>query len=423
MGDSRADFTPSSSLPIAYFTLAHAALGGACLVLAFQPALPGGSFYHPKMIALVHVVTLSWLTGSILGAFYIVAPLVLRMPMTVRWTDWTAFATFQLGAAGMVAHFWLGEYVGMVWSAFAVTGGIGWVAIRAWRGLPSAALPWPIKLHVALAFANVMAAAALAIVIGLDRTRGLVGLAPLAAAYAHAHLAAIGWVTMMVVGIAYRLIPMMLPAAMPEGARLARSALLLEAGIVVIVWALLRGSPWLPLGAVLVTAGLGSFMAEVRRTLRHLKPKPPALPRRDWSTWQTHGALAWLVVAIGLGLALSVGVRPEWTVRLMWLYGVAGLVGFLAQIVAGIQGRLVPLYAWYRAMARRGGAPPERGANTLPSASWTRVIFFAWSAGVPLLAWGLAAEHRGLIAASAVALVCGVAAGWAHGARMVRQAK
>lgn len=418
----RRDFTPSSSISIAYFALAHMSLASALFVLAVRPDLPGGFFYHPKMIALVHLVTLGWLSGSILGAFYIVAPLVLRLPMPVRWPDWTAFTAFGLGTVGMVSHFWIGQYSGMVWAAFAVAGSIGWVAVRAWRGLPGASAPWPVKLHVALAFANILAAAALGILIGIDRTHGFLGISPLAATYAHAHIAAIGWVTMMVVGLAYRLIPMMLPAAMPAGARLARSAILIEGGLVVITWSLIRGSSVLPVGAALVAAGLGSFVFEVRRIVRHRMPKPPALPRRDWSTWQTHGALLWLLVATCLGVVQSVGVRGEWGIRLMWLYGVAGLIGFLAQIVTGMEGRLVPLYAWYRALARGGGAPPASGANELPSASFARVIFIAWSAGVPLLAWGLASERHAMIVTAAMLLLCGVAAGAGHLAHMLRKA-
>jgi hypothetical protein len=421
MANSRADLTPSSSLPIAYFALSHLSLAAGLLVLVVQPALPGGFFYHPKMMALVHVVTLTWLTGSIFGAFYIVGPLVLRLPMPVRAADWTAFGAFLVGVLGMIPHFWMGEYVGMLWGAYLITGAVAWVAARAWRGLPAAPVPWPIKLHVGLAFANFLAAATLGILIGLDRTRGGFGFPPLAAAYAHAHLAAVGWVTLMVVGIAYRLIPMMLPAAMPEGGRLARSAIFLEAGLAVVVWALLAQSPWLPAGAVLITAGLGSFVVEIRRALRHRQPRPPTLPPRDWSTWQTHGALLWLIVAVGLGLVLSVGGGAA-SVPLMWLYGVAGLVGFLAQIVAGIQGRLVPLYAWYRAMARRGGAPPARSAHSLPSVPLARFTFLTWSGGVPLLAWGLAAQQPAVISLGAVLLLCGVAAGGAHLLHMLRGA-
>ena len=99
----------------------------------------------------------------------------------------------------------------------------------------------------------------------------------------------------------------------------------------------------------LVVGGLGAFVAQIRTIVKRRLPRPPALPRRDWSTWQTHVAFLWLLVATVLGVILSVGLGGESALTLMWIYGVAGLVGFLAQIVTGMQGRLVPFYAWYRA--------------------------------------------------------------------------
>jgi hypothetical protein len=227
---------------------------------------------------------------------------------------------------------------------------------------------------------------------------------------------------MMVVGLAYRLIPMMLPAQMPSGWRLGRSAVLIEAGLIVLVVALIRPSAAVPVGAGLIVAGLASFVVEMRGVLRHRMPRPVALPLRDWSTWQAHAALVWMVAAAVLGVALSIGVRSEWTVPLMWTYGVAGLIGFLAQIVTGIQGRLVPLYAWYRAFTLGGGAPPARGANELPSARFAAIIFGGWTMGVPFLAWGLAGQHRIAIAGASWVLAASVVVGGVYIAWMVRQA-
>ncbi len=407
----RRELVPSSALPLAYFAFAHAGLALGLLVLLVRPGVPGGFFYHPQMVALVHLVTIAWLTGSILGAFYVVAPLALRLPMPVRAGDWAGFAGFSLGAIGMIAHFWIGEYLGMGWSAGLVTAAVAWVAARAWRGLPRAVAPWGVKLHVALAFVNILAAAGFGIVLGIDRANGFLGLPPLASTFAHAHVAAVGWVAMMVVGLGYRLIPMFVPAAMPAGPSLAASAMLIEAGLAVVVVTLLTGSAWLPAGGLLIAAGFASFAGHIRRALTRRLPRPPALPATDWSTWQTHAAMLWLLVAVVLGMALAIGVPAERRVAVTWLYGVAGLVGFLAQVVVGIQGRLVPMYAWYRAFAAREGAPPDRGANTLPSAGFARAIFLLWAAGVPLLALGLMAESRAAIAVSAAFLLGGVSTG------------
>ena len=419
---ARSDLTPSSAIPLAYYVFAHASLGAALLVLVIDPALPGASFYHSRMVALVHLLTIPWLSGSILGSFYIVGPLALRVAMPAGKGDWIAFSSFVAGTAGMVSHFWIGTYDGMAWSAGMVTAAMAVVAVRAWRGLPGSPARWPVTLHVALAFANILAAAVLGILIGLDRTRGFLGVSPLAAMFAHLHLAAVGWVTMMVVGLSYRLIPMILPAAMPSGGQLALSAVFIEAGLAVLVIALIRGSDFVWAGAFLVVTGLASFVMQIRRTVAHRLPRPPALPSRDWSTWQTHAAFVWLLVSAALGVALTTGIPDETRLTAMWIYGVAGLVGFLAQIVAGMQGRLVPLYAWYRAFGARA-EPPAVAANSLPSARFALPIFVLWSAGVPLLAWGLPAQDEFSIRVAAGLLLAGVTTGAWYIAHMLRTAR
>jgi hypothetical protein len=372
------------------------------------------------MLGLVHLVTLAWLSGSILGAFYIVAPIALRMPLPARLADWTAFAGFAVGTLGIVGHFWIEDRDSVAAAALVVIASIAFVACRAARGLRTAPVPWPVKLHIGFAFVNILAAGIFGIVIALDRSRGFLGISPLASTYAHAHLAGLGWATMMVIGLSYRLIPMMLPAQPPSGTSLAFSAIFIEVGLAVVVAALVTGSAWLTVGGLLIAAGVACFVVNIRRMLATRVRRPPALPLRDWSVWQTHAALLWLLVALVLGLLVSTDLPGERRIGWIWMYGVAGLVGFLAQIVVGMQGRLVPLYAWYRVFAARGGEPPDRAAHAIPSPAFARTIFLLWAGGVPLLACGLAGEHPTLISTSAGLLFVAVAAGAAYFGYMLR---
>jgi hypothetical protein len=267
-----------------------------------------------------------------------------------------------------------------------------------------------------------LGAAAFGILVALDRSRGFLGLSPLAVTFAHVHMAAVGFGTMMVVGLAYRLIPMMLPAAMPTGPRLATSAVLIEAGLLVLVVALLRGSLWTAVGWLLILAGLASFAMQMRGSVARRMPRPPALPARDWSTWQAHTALLWLLVSVAVGGYLSVAQPSADRIPWMWLYGVAGLVGFLGQIVTGIQGRLVPFYAWYRAFAARG-RPPDTAANALPSATFAKPIFFTWFVGLPPFAAGLAFDVRPLVFGGSLILGVGVLTGFTYLIHMLRTAR
>lgn len=413
---------PSSALPLAYYAVAYAGFGAGLLVLAADPSIPGTSFYQPRFVALVHLLTLAWLTGSILGSLYIVGPLALRVPLRVEKLDWIAFGAFVFGASGMIAHFWINSYDGMAWSAAFVIGAITWVGAGIVSALRGSRVAWGVRLHVLLAFLNILAAAALGIVLGLDHSRGFLGVSPVATMFAHAHIAAVGFVTMLVIGLSYRLMPMVLPAEMPCGGSIAISAILIEAGLAALAWQLLSDSQMLWFGALLIVGGVTSFAVHVRRMLSRRRPRPPALPARDWSTWQVHIAFAWLLIAIASGLVLSVGAPDERRLQLMWLYGGAGLLGFLAQMVAGMQGRLVPLYAWYRAYAATG-APPSRAAHDLVSASFARLICLSWAAGVPALAFGFCQTDHRAIRIGALFLLAGVALGGAYVAYMILRAR
>src|SRR5436190_9867938 len=81
------------------------------------------------MVALVHLVTLGWITFSIVGAIYIVGPLALRMRCR-HGVSTTSPTRSVVGLIGMVAHFWIEEYGGMAWSAGTVTCGVLSMTIR-----------------------------------------------------------------------------------------------------------------------------------------------------------------------------------------------------------------------------------------------------------------------------------------------------
>jgi hypothetical protein len=200
---------------------------------------------------------------------------------------------------------------------------------------------------------------------------------------------------------------MIVPAAMPTRASMAYSAVLMEAGILVLAVGLVRNSAAALAGAILILSGFGSFLAHVRSIVGHKLPPPAALPRPDWATWQTHIAFGWLVLAAVTGLVLTLPISLAWKVPLGWFYGTAGLLGFLAQVVVGIQGRLLPLHGWYRLLAAEG-TPPRRSAHTLSSHRVARWILLTWTLGVPLLAAGLALATPPFIRVGSLLLLAGV---------------
>jgi hypothetical protein len=412
----RLAFLPPPALPLVYFAAAHLCLGAAAAALAVRPDLPGGFHYHPRAIALVHLVTLGWISGSILGAFYIVAPLALAMPFRAGRLDAVACALFWAGTAGMVGGFWIGRYDAVGIAALPVLAALGFVGARALRGLGSSRIPPGVKLHVGLAFANIVGAGALGVALAINRLTADLPWSPLSLAVAHGHLAVLGWATMMIFGVAYRLIPMFVPAAMPSGP-LAASAVLLEVGTLGLTWSIVTGGSGL-VWAIVVLAAFASFFRQVRRIVRERRPRPVDLPARDWSTWQTHTALLYLFAAAVLGVWLAAGGPAG----LAWAYGIAGLLGFVGQMIAGIQGRLLPMHAWYRAMSRLGGAPPPLSAHGLIVPRLALAVLVLWAGALPLLIAGLSGAGRVLVALGGVTLLAGTIANAWHGALIVVRA-
>jgi hypothetical protein len=421
------DLHGAMRLALCYLAFGHACFIAALAMLAWQPGR-WPYVYDPQFIALVHLVTLGWITGSIIGMFYLVGPIALRLTLPATRWDAAAFAAFATGVLGLVASAWRSNHVGMAAAAplvLAVVAHLGW---RVVRGLKPRDISDGVRLHVLLAFVNFLLAGVLGAVMGFDRRWHFWDVSPVAQTWAHAHLAVIGWGMMMVIGLSYRLIPMMLPATMPYHASLSRSAWLLQGGALGIVLAHVAAWSWLlPIAGLLVAGGVWAFVMETRALVKRRLPPPAAREREqrerpDRTIWISHAAAISLVIAVVLGLVLTVMPSSRAAQAVAWIYGVAALIGYLAQIVVGMGGRLFPMLAWFAAMAERG-RPPACSVHELAVEPVVRVICVAWLAGVPALAFGLALHVPILVSIACIALIIGVASNGAHLVLMLRRAR
>jgi hypothetical protein len=295
------------------------------------------------------------------------------------------------------------------------------VAVRALASLAASPLPFQVRLPVTLALANMLAAATLGVLLGINKITPFLPGTHLDAVFAHAHLAAIGWGMMMVFGVGYRMLPMILPAAMPSGPWVYASTVLLETGLLGLVVGFFRGGRGLVAAAVLILAGTAAFFSRVLWMLRHRRPAPRELRRPDWGVAHAMAAFVALIASAGLGLWLAAADRSDRTLALVPAYGALGLVGFLAQVIVGVEGRILPLFAWLWGFADRryGDLPPS--PHSAPPRRLQAAGFGLWMAGVPLLAVGLTRETDGLIAAGAAALLAAVIANACAGGTVLRR--
>jgi hypothetical protein len=413
---------PAELLPLLYFGFAHASLGAAFLLAGLWPQAVAGFFYHSWLVALVHLVTLGWITFSILGAIFIVGPLALRMEMPARAADYVAFGAAAAGLIGMAGHFWIEQYSGMAWSAGSTAIAVSYMTMRIAANVRHARAHPAVKLHIVLACANFWIAASMGLLLGIDKVVHFLPGYVLSNVFAHAHLAAIGWATMMVVGVAYRLLPMNFPSKIPSGRAMYASAVLLECGVLGLFGSLLMRSAWAPIFAVSIAAGLAVFAGHVVWMRRQLVSRPPGAGGVQFGLLHAAGAAVSLVGATTIGLVLVVVPASPASLHAAAAYGVLGLVGFLAQMVVAMQGRLLPMAAWLWAYGRSGFKVPPPSPHAMRDRALQAIVFAAWTVGVPSLALGMALESAALVGVGAWSLFAGVAIAFVDNAVVVSHA-
>jgi hypothetical protein len=372
-------------------------VGGLGLVWV-APELAGGWYPSARVVGVAHLFTLGWLTVSIWGALYQFLPVALGEP--IRWPR-VAHASYGLLVVGLVLFvgglFGAGSSL-LLWG----TAGLG-VAVVLFSANLGATLARSEKRDLtwwSLVAANVYLVVTLLLGATLSGNLrwGYLGVERWTALGVHMHVALAGWVLMVVIGVAHRLLPMFL---LSHGAseRWGRAAAVLVAGGVAWLVAFHHGGAWLGqrVPALLIGAGLASFLVQARLFYRHRV-------KRQLDPGLRLAAAGLVTVAGGLVLgAVMLTAVPG--ARVATAYGAALVLG-LSVFVAAHYYKIVPFLVWFHRYGPRVGEGPVPRVSELYSQRAATVAGALFSAGA-----------AGLV----VSIVAG-AAEWARAAALIAAA-
>jgi hypothetical protein len=394
---------PSVTVSLRYLGGAVAAFVAAALAIPWLAGALAGHYYQPRLLALTHAVTLGWITLAIMGASYQLIPIVLERPLwSERLARWQ-FVIAASGVLGMVAHFLLADASGLLWAA-------GIVAVAATLHIVNVALTlrgfrrWTFTARlVVLGFAGLGLTVLFGLALAADRVRPFLPTPFYPTLHAHFHLALLGWVAPMIVGVAARAYPMFLLAPEPAG-RLGLLQLCgLAAGAPMVAVGLLGAPALVPIGGLAVAAALGAHgwwvlgMARDRRR--------PAL---DWGLRLTLAGAAFLAPATALGLAQALGLVAGPRVALAW--AVLALGGWVSLTIAGMMLKIVPFLVWYRVYGPRVGRAPVPTLGALGWPPGEAAAFWLLASGVVGLAAAVAAGAAPAIRVAGAVLALGALA-------------
>ena len=403
---------PSVLLPLTHLLTAAAAFVLAALALPWLATDLAGHYYHPRLLALTHTLTLGWITLTIMGASYQIIPIVLGKTLWSERLAWWQYGLFVTGVVGIVAHFFIAQWPGLLWSA-------GLLAIGTATHVLNAALTarglqrWTITARlVALALAGFALTALFGAALGVEHVRAWLPGTFFARLHAHVHLALLGWVLPMVIGVAARIYPMFLLAPEPSARVSAIQWWGISVGVPVTVGALLLDSPLVAVGACAVAAAVAAHVTWVLSAVR--ASRRPAL---DWGLRLALAGAAFAVpaTALGLGLAFDLVGGPRWAMA----YAVLVFGGWASLTITGMMLKIVPFLVWYRAYGPLVGRAP---VPTMAQLSWPaaeRIAFVLLVTGMSVLAVAVGTGDATAIRAAAILVAAGAVSFGASLARVV----
>ncbi len=361
---------PPLSLPLRFFLTAPLFLLAAACLIAWAPDALAAR-WTPQALALTHALTLGFLAMVMLGALLQMLPVVAGAPLPVpQWVAWFSHVPLVLGTVALMAGFLsaepaaYGAGVILLGSGFAIF--IAAVSIGLARA-PAGNSVTGIRLAVASLVLTILAGVTLALL----RAGWWSPPAADTVIAAHVGFGLLGWILLLVVGIAYQVVPMF-QITPPYPPRLARGL----AGAVFCLLLLHAAAALLPaLAARLVDGSLAAgVLLFALITLRLQSRRRRKLPDVTLDYWRLGMVSLILCVAVWGGEQ----VRPGWAGgdRYPLLLGVLFIGGFAVSVVCGMLYKIVPFLAWFhlqaQLQARAGSIPTMKEMITV---RWTRGQF------------------------------------------------
>lgn len=317
-------------------------LAAAAALIAAAPHLASGDLGAAEPVLAVHLLAVGFLPIAVSGGAFHLLPVMLRNPLHNERLLAVALPLLALGG-WLVAPGVAYDIQAVLWPGAALLASgfglvlfeLGGLVVRAPRGRMLIAS----RAGVALSLFHALAALTLGAIVFDHGDPPMLGVSHGRWLLVHLHLAALGWLALLILAVGRTLGPMLAlaPAASP------RKVPLEELTLTVGLWLLTAGiavdqNPIAYAGAALIVVALGRFAGLVFRVgrTRRIGPEGPLL--------HLLAGAVFLVQAAVLGFALLAGTGPQQ--RGLAAYVLLLLLGWAAGVTLGHVPKLLSLSIW-----------------------------------------------------------------------------
>jgi hypothetical protein len=394
-------------LPLPLLLSAPLALAAGHVLLALRAGAVLGSYRSTATIAVTHLLVLGCVVAAMMGALYQLTPVILVADAPNLRLGFTQTALHTAGWLLMVCGFLSGHLPMLAAGGTCVVAGVILFLVAIGRVLRSATQWDTPGWYIIAAMICLAATVTFGLLFALDWRFGWFPI-PAHVLAIHVHYGGIGWLTFLLMGVSYRLVPMFAIAPAPAGglARWNLQAMFVVLNGLALALALDAPRALVACAAWLLAAGCGVYIWDMARIYRARRRRLDLTMAAMW------GALASLGLAALMGALWSTGLPEKRFAATPWLlaYAYLAIGGWCALAICGHLTKIIPFLMWLRPYGRgmaRGPVPLLK--DLLPQRAATAAIA-SYATGFALNVAGLFGARPALVRVGSVLAAAGALA-------------
>lgn len=387
--------TPGSSthtaphVVVPFYVYAALCLMTSTVLLFFSTEAFHGHYFHPRVLAITHLMAIGWGTMIILGASHQLVPVISNGKLYSEKMAYLSFALAALGIPLLVFGFfkfnmgapakWGGRLIVLAFLSYLINIG------KTITGGKSENIH-SIFVLTAAVWLFLTAFFGLALIYNFTYTlmpRDSTHYLPL-----HAHAGVVGWFLLLVIGVGSRLIPMFLVSKYSNSRLLWTIYFIINAVLIsyVIIFYFADRFAWLILPAVLLLLSIVLFAGYCYQAFRGRIRKQIDEPMKLSLLSVAMAALP--IVMLMLIIVSLVFVNGE-KANLVLAYGFMIFFGWITAIIFGMTFKTLPFIVWNKIYHHRMAQQNTPNPKDLVNSKLFKAMSFAYLSGFALFAVGI----------------------------------
>ncbi|UKJ08927.1 hypothetical protein [Solitalea lacus] len=394
--------TVSAKMISAHYMAGSIAYLIVCVLMLMSGNAFAGHFFHPQLLAMVHLAALGWISMIIIGTTYLLVPVILDVDLYSNKLAHFSFFSLIAGVSGLACsfyHFKTGPLMQV--AALVLLSSISSYCFNLWRTTTKHKTENIHADFIQTALLWLLATATLGTLLVFNLSYAFLPEDHLHYLKLHAHLGFAGWFLLLVMGVLSKLMPMFLLSKTTNNKQLKLSWYLVNAAICGFLIDMCFNQGRLNIVCwLLAAAGIGCYAKFLHSVWKYRMKRKVDLPMNATYKSLPVGLASVIIAAILLFLN-----NNEIVLQLAKTYGVLFLGGFLTGLILAQTFKILPYIVWLEKFKEMAGADSIPQPADMYNKKWLSLQFIFYIPGLVLVIAGIAIKSTVVITFGALLML------------------